>query len=152
MSADVCRLCGSTDSLRQVLAVHVCADCWWRTFGEAHARHEYEEHGHGSMLQSGRKRPDYGNGWADCSCSVCGYQAVAPIGDPCHACIIAAERHRAWHVEKLLTPPDVDRDDPSSRGRLEAWVERLARAVDSELITEAQALAAIRRVEARCAA
>ncbi len=140
-----CRVCGARESLRQALAVHLCVDCWWDTFGEAHARHELARHGHGTMLQTGRKRPDFGNAFADCTCTACSYQAVAPVGEPCGPCVASAEQQRAWQAEKVLTPPDIDPDDRNRDGRLKAWAERLARAVAAELITEAQARMVLKR-------
>jgi hypothetical protein len=89
--------------------------------------------------QTGPLRPDWGDGWADLVCDRCGAGWTGIIGEECWWCWRALERMRQWQAELTLTPPEIDADDERYVGAMEAWAERLAVAVDAEIITEAQA-------------
>lgn len=99
----------------------------------------------GAGRQRGPLRPDWGEDWAELACDRCGASWVGPIGEACDWCAVALERMRVWQAEKLLQPELPDRDDARRRHSLEAWAERLARGVEAELITAAEARAAFDR-------
>lgn len=100
----------------------------------------------GRWLQDGCMRPDHGEHYAECRCLACGAGAVAVIGSPCGFCEAARERLVAWQRERLLRPELPDPDDARYEAAALAWARRLARAATAEIVTEAQARAALARV------
>jgi hypothetical protein len=50
-----------------------------------------------------------------------------------------------WQAALTLPPPDVDPNDARYEDRMKAWAERLARAVEAEIVTRDKALTAWRR-------
>lgn len=59
--------------------------------------------------------------------------------DECKWCTEALENQRRWQAELVLTPPDIDPQDATFDGVMQGWAERLAVAVEAELITRHQA-------------
>lgn len=84
---------------------------------------------HGVMVQSGKMRPDFGPAFADCVCIACGATEVAIVGESCAWCLRGHEIVLAWQIEILLRRPDVDSGDQRYSSAIDAWAERLARAV-----------------------
>lgn len=93
----------------------------------------------GRWLQSGRLRPDFGPGFADCECPACGATAVALVGSACGYCDLARERLAGWQAALTLAPPEIDRDDRRRAGVLRGWAERLAVAVEAGIVTDDEA-------------
>jgi hypothetical protein len=93
----------------------------------------------GIGMQAGPLRPDWGPGWADLQCDRCDATWTGPLGEDCAWCANALERMVTWQAELTLIAPDIDPADERYDGAMEAWAERLAVAVDAEIITEAQA-------------
>lgn len=93
----------------------------------------------------GRVRPDMGAGSAEVACDACGATWVALAGSPCPWCIAARARLAAWQAELVLTPPDVHHDDARWPEAMRAWRERLTRAFEAGLVSEAQLLGAYHR-------
>ena len=52
---------------------------------------------------------------------------------------------RAWQAELALEPPDTNPDDETHPDTMRAWAERLAIAVQAELVTAGQAERAWKR-------
>lgn len=97
----------------------------------------------------GRVRPEYGPDIYDLVCDVCGAGWCGKDGEACWWCQRTLEELQADQRRELLWPRWLpDRDDRRYPGSLHTWVRRLARAVQSGLITPAQAEAATRRVKA----
>lgn len=118
----------------------------------------------------GYPRPDFGDGWHERVCSTCSASWVGLVadGDWCHWCEVADERLRVDTRAVLLDPPWLrsdagstrydalsdldravwDRTRGQSRGTdsLVTWAARLRRAVETELITAAEADRALRRI------
>jgi hypothetical protein len=116
----------------------------------------------------GVPRPDHGPGFRTRRCASCGAGWVGHErdGDWCPWCEAAEQRQRADERRLLLDPPWLRRDQgrydalgpddravwDRTRGQargahsVEAWVARLARAVEAGLIDEAEAIRAIRRM------
>lgn len=97
--------------------------------------------------QVGPLRPDWGDGWADLRCDVCGATWTGEIGEVCGYCLrwieLANEVQR-----RVLLHPDLPDDARRKRAQI-AWVDRLAEAVRADIVTEREALTAIRREEGR---
>ena len=102
--------------------------------------------------QSGPLRPDWGDQWAELTCTTCGAGWVGPIGEQCAWCDLALERQRQWQAELVLRPPEVDQDDEHYQARMTAWRGRLRRAVEAGLIDERQAHHAFLRAQGERAA
>lgn len=79
-------------------------------------------------------------------CTSCSSVWYGPRGEPCSGCGAALELIRRHQAEMLVYPQLPHPDDVRHDGAVKAWGERLARAVESELLTEQQALAAWRKV------
>lgn len=119
----------------------------------------------------GRRRREYGPNVYDVRCDRCGAGWCGEDGDSCERCERTLERLQADQRRLLLDPPwlhsdaghprydelsDVDRrvwdrTRGQTRGTdsVEAWAGRLARAVQSGLITQAEARAAFDRAKGR---
>ncbi len=149
--AAVCSSCGA-DPLHPAGTGWLCAACFDRILGDARARYIADNGGVGIMRHHGVMRPDHGPHFAECRCSACGATAVVVIGEPCAWCEWAIERQRQWQAQLVLRPPDTELTDPRRSDALQAWAERLARAVDAELVTRQQARAAWDREVGRSAA
>ena len=98
--------------------------------------------GHG---QPTRHRPDHTPTYYDLECDTCQATWVGPIYEACIWCETALEHQQAWQAELTLTPPDIDPDDEHYADTMRTWAQRLARAVESELVTRTQADAAWKR-------
>lgn len=122
------------------------------------------------MWTDGVPRPDHGVGFHTRLCTTCGAGWVGHQrdGDWCPWCAAAEAHQRAAERRLLLDPPWLrtdagtvrydalseadravwDRTRGQRRGTSSvlAWTKRLARAVETELITEREADVAIRRV------
>lgn len=99
--------------------------------------HPIDLDGHGH--QTGPRRPDWGPGWADLTCTTCAATWTGPIGEPCWWC---EQRNRymvAQHIETVLTPPDIDADHTDRLHVLAAWLQRMMVARDAGLITREEA-------------
>lgn len=129
-------------------------------------------HGHHpAMWLPGIPRPDHGDGMVQLVCDACSAGWVGIPGEPCGWCADAVERQREEQRALLLDPPWLrssdgdpryealsevdqavwDRTRGQTRGHdsMRTWTQRLARAVESGLITETEARAAARRVKGR---
>jgi hypothetical protein len=95
--------------------------------------------------QHGPLRPDWGPRYAELQCCFCEAGWVGPVGEQCSWCDEALENMRRWQAEILMRPELPDHDDARYPDAVIAWMERLARGVVAELITEQQALAAVKR-------
>lgn len=78
-------------------------------------------------------------------CGECGATWHGYAEDECDWCAAAEERQRRWQAEMVLTAPDVDPEDIAFDGATRGWADRLAVAVEAELITREQAERAWRR-------
>lgn len=107
-----------------------------------------QRHLDGIGRQAGPLRPDYGSGVAYLECDQCRASWVGEIDMPCPWCEKALERMRQWAGEDALRPPEVDPDDIRYDDRMAAWAGRVRRAVEAGLVTEAQAVAAFKKVAA----
>jgi hypothetical protein len=107
---------------------------------------------HGIGLQTGVLRPDWGPTFAELTCVACDASWVGQIGEACGWCARNRELIVRYQADITTTPPDVDRDDRNYGRRMRAWAERLARAVDAGVITEADADRAWKRVIVNVAA
>ena len=103
--------------------------------------------GHGP--QTGPLRPDWGDNWADLACTVCNATWTGPIGEPCAYCEWAIVNMQRWQAELLLEPDLPDRDDQRWANAVDAWADRLARAVDAGLVTAREARHAYERERRR---
>jgi hypothetical protein len=99
--------------------------------------------------QHGPLRPDYGPDWAELICDKCDATWVAIIGSNCLWCQRALENMCRWQAELTLRLPDIDPDDQRYDNAMTAWAQRLARAVNAQLITEAKARLALARAKSR---
>lgn len=73
-------------------------------------------------------------------------------GTPGETCKWCARHHQLlieMQAERVLEPPDVDRDDINYAKRMDAWVDRLLTAVQDKLITPQQAQQALEREVSR---
>lgn len=118
------------------------------------------------MWLDGVPRPDHGPGYRQHLCATCGAGWVGLDGEGCWWCQAALERQQADERRLLLEARWLhkgtgrydelseadravwDRTRGQVRGAhsVEAWVARLARAVEAGLVTEAEAVRAIRRM------
>lgn len=103
----------------------------------------------GSGVQVGPLRADWGNGFADLRCDTCAATWVGQPGEACGWCTrwlaLANEVQR-----KVLLWPDLPADDEDRHKQsMLAWVDRLADAVKADVVTEREALVALRREEGR---
>lgn len=144
--AMLCVECGDAAEVR-LAVTPLCVTCWRSITNPWRERCGIPLIGRGHML--GAPRPD---GWALVRCIDCGYSWFGPPGERCDNCARITDNRRKWQAELVLTPPDVDPDDRNRDARLAAWAERLARAVEVDLITEAQARRALDRVVEHVAA
>lgn len=116
----------------------------------------------------GVPRPDHGPDMVERVCADCSASWVGRVDDGCGWCERREERLRADTRAMLLNPPSLrsdaghprydalddvgkavwDRTRGQTRGAdsIAAWLSRLVRAVEAELITEADARRAIERV------
>ena len=99
----------------------------------------------GVGVQAGPRRPDRGPEYVELECVACGAGWVGALFERCGWCAQALERMQNWQAQLALTPPDVDPDDRSLAERMDAWAQRMATAVQAEIITEDQARAAWNR-------
>lgn len=117
---------------------------------------------------AGLARPEYGPDLYDLVCDQCGAGWVGPDGEACGWCAVELERLVEDQRWTLLWPdwltvdhgPRYDQFEPDDRavwdrtrgrggtGSMATWVERLARAVESGLITEQDAQRATQRITA----
>lgn len=107
----------------------------------------------GYNLPTGPRDDD---GFAPCRCARCGattalYDRVAPF-TACRWCVSAFELQLQHQAELVLAPPEIDHDDAGFAKALDAWAERLERAVDADVIERWQADRAWRQEVARAAA
>ncbi len=99
--------------------------------------------------QVGPLRQDYGEGWANLVCDRCGASWVGLIDERCGWCIrmfeLLVDAHR-----KVMLRPDLPAVGDVGRDRaLRAWMDRLAVAVQSDVVTRVEAECALRREVAR---
>lgn len=80
-----------------------------------------------------------GDGWHDLACNTCGATWVGHSHDPCWWCQRHLELLQTHQAELVLEPPDIDPDDSRYLTAMNAWAERLARAVAADLITDTEA-------------
>lgn len=104
----------------------------------------------GRAIQVGLMRPEFGFEAFDAECDRCGATWVALYaGESCKWCIGRHERLVAEQAELVLTPPDIDGDDRNYPNAMEAWSERLARAVQAGIVERGAAEAAWNREVSR---
>ena len=84
---------------------------------------------HGIMVQAGKMRPDWGPAFCDVECIACGATAVGIVGEHCWWCRRSHEIVCEWQAEIVLRRPDIDPTDERYATAVDAWAERLARAV-----------------------
>lgn len=65
-----------------------CDECAQEILAPIRAKHP------SNGQQTGPLRPDYGPGWAELTCTTCGYQWVGTIGEPCGRCVERLEDGR----------------------------------------------------------
>lgn len=116
----------------------------------------------------GAPRPDFGPGWVERVCSSCSAGWVGELGEACSWCETREAQQTALERSLLLDPPWLrssaghprydaldeisravwDRTRGQTRGAdsIVIWAARLRRAVDTGLITEAEADRAMRRI------
>ena len=131
-----------------------CADCADEIIAEIRGRILARD-GLGVGVIAGHREPDLGPHIWQLACSVCQATWSGRNGDPCPWCVAAAERQRLEQRRLLLYPDWLHEDGPRyddlsdvdtavwdrtrcqvrGAGSIEAWAERLARSVQSELIT-----------------
>jgi bacterioferritin-associated ferredoxin len=90
-------------------------------------------------------RPDCGIGWSDLKCSVCSATWTGRPNESCGWCRNRYKSMLANQRQLTLRPNLPSRNDPKRIGALDAWAQRLARAVRSEIVTEADARDALDR-------
>jgi hypothetical protein len=129
-----CRTCAAT-ATRTIGTGTYCDRCADELLAPIRARVIVDESGAGVGQQTGPLRPDYGDQWADLTCTTCDAEWTGPIGEPCAWCL-----HRAVRLvelqRRLLVHPELP--EPGHRGHsaaVDAWHERLARAVQAGVIT-----------------
>ncbi len=137
--------CGAP-AIQKLCAVAYCAPCADKILKQIRAR-VAKRQGLGFGEQTGQLRHDWGDDWADLECNVCGATWVGPIGEPCSWCAESLEHMRQWQTKILLRPELPDPDDERYPQAVVAWMQRLERGVEAELVTEPQILAAIRRAQ-----
>lgn len=103
----------------------------------------------GVGIQAGARRPEYGPGFADLRCAACSATWVSIIGDLCPWCRASWESLVDHQAALLLTPPDVEVEDVNYDAIMLGWAERIARAVDVEILTDHEARRALRAVISR---
>ena len=81
-----------------------------------------------------------------CTSASCNSTWYGPRNERCSACATALEGMQRHQAELVLQPELPDRDDVRHDGEVKAWGERLARAVEVELISEHEAMTAWRKV------
>lgn len=84
-----------------------------------------------------RKAPNHGDGWYWLRCHICDADWVGRRNDECAYCAIRIERTIADQRQALLHPACLD-----SGHAIAIWRERLRHAIDSEVITESEAMQA----------
>lgn len=87
----------------------------------------------------GPQRPDLGPGLHELTCGACGATWCGPPGDPCPYCAHRAQVIADDQRRLLLYGELPERDDARRPAAVEAWSERLQRAVDVKIITVAEA-------------
>jgi hypothetical protein len=122
----------------------------------------------GVVVIDGRPRPDFGPGHVERACQ-CGATWIGGADDPCWWCAQAERRQLDDQRRRLLWPewmasqgPRYDELAPVDRAvwdrtrgilrgadSVKAWTHRLIDAVDAGIVTEAEARAALNRVENR---
>lgn len=127
-----CRQCSEEVAQIRLGAFGYCPPCWRLITNPIRDRLGMPSHGRGRLLAG-----------STLECDTCGYQWVGTVGERCARCPEVAARWRTQQAALVLRSPG---DSP------DAWAGRLARAVESGLITEAQARAAWGREVARDAA
>ncbi len=105
----------------------------------------------GIGLTAGCLRPDYGEHYAELECIACAATWIGLPADPCPWCARRRANRDRWQAELVLTTPDVEPTDITRDARLQAWAERMARAVTAGLIDEREARAAWHREVIRAA-
>lgn len=78
-------------------------------------------------------------------CVRCAATWHGTVGETCRWCTRTDEIQRRHQAELVLRAPDIERDNPAWLEQMSAWIERLKRAVTADIITDAQARAAIRK-------
>jgi hypothetical protein len=86
-------------------------------------------------------RPEYGPEVFNLICEACGAGWCGRPGEECHYCAISLELTIEEQRRLLLTPEQGQ--------NLQSWVERLARGVESGLITQWEARNAAKRAKGR---
>ena len=143
---DTCT-CGQP-ATRTLLARSYCDKCAEQILAPIRKKVALRD-GVGFGEQNGKQRPDWGVGYADLQCNLCGATWVGPHWERCTWCQDALDHMRQWQAEILLRPELPDHQDARYVDAADAWAERLARAVRSELVTAQQALAAVQREAGR---
>ena len=86
--------------------------------------------------QTGPRRLDWGDDYADLTCDQCGATWTGRIDSPCQWCRRSLELLIEHQRDLLRAMPDVDPDDERYRDALTAWGRRIALAVTADLISE----------------
>jgi hypothetical protein len=131
---ETCQDC-STPAAVTLGTVAYCTPCADTILGPIRARVILDESGIGHGTQTGPLRPDYGQHWADLTCTTCDAEWTGPINEPCAWCLIRADRLVELQRRRLLRPELPDPTDRRHRAALDAWHERLARGVTAGIIT-----------------
>ena len=148
----ICERCNTDGAERTLAAQTICDPCWYAFRESILERVILEADMTAALIRDGISRPDHGPGMAHCRCVSCEATLVAVPGEPCPYCDAAFERMRAWQAAKVLHPELPDPADVRHQAAISAWLERLATAVEAEIITQHQARAAWERRVLRVAA
>lgn len=95
---------------------------------------------HGVGLPCGALRPEHGPAVEDLRCVACGATWVGLAGEPCTWCQRSRDVLVAHEHDMVLRVPE-----QANERTLTTWGERLRRAVDTQIITRAEAERAWRR-------
>jgi hypothetical protein len=125
--------------VRSLLGFDYCHSCAEAILAPIRDRVFTDEGGVGWGRQAGLMRPDWGPSCADVECTVCQATWVGRVGEPCGWCEASNAKQLRWQAEIVLTPPDADPADQRFEGAMQGWADRLAIAVQAEIITEAEA-------------
>lgn len=124
---------------RSIGTVGYCDACAEELLAPMRARIFADECGVGCGVQRGLRRPDYGRNWAELACNVCPATWVGLLGETCDWCIVRLSKQHLEQRKLLLRPSLPDRADTHRSTAVKAWLQRLARGVDAELITSTEA-------------
>lgn len=101
----------------------------------------------GRGLPAGAHRPDHGPEFYDLQCALCDATWVGTVLERCGWCRDRTDTQTAAQAALLLDPTLPAVDDTRRAAAVAAWVGRLARAVQSGIVTETDAEQALDRIE-----